>query len=106
MKTQKISKVCSQIDVLPTLYNLFGLPYDSRLIIGNDILSTTPGLAIFGNQSWVSDYGKYYAAFGEFQAKEGQEIPNDYVSKMNKIVANRVNMSKLIMTQDYYKYFK
>ena len=106
MDNVQVTKVGSQIDVLPTLYNLFGLNYDSRLIIGNDILSTTPGLAIFGNQSWVSDYGTYFAAKSEFKAKDGQEIPEDYVAKMNKIVSNRVNMSKLIMTQDYYKYFK
>lgn len=102
----EIDKVGSQIDVLPTIYNIFGLPYDSRLIIGNDILSPTPGLAIFGNQSWVSDYGTYFAAQGKFEVKENKELADDYVEKMNQIVRNRVNMSKLIMTQNYYKYIK
>lgn len=45
--TTVISKVGSQIDVLPTLLNLFGIEYDSRLIIGKDILSDTEGLAMF-----------------------------------------------------------
>ena len=35
----EIDKVGSQIDVLPTLLNLFGIEYDSRLIVGKDILS-------------------------------------------------------------------
>lgn len=35
-----IDKVGSQIDVLPTLLNLFGIEYDSRLIVGQDILSS------------------------------------------------------------------
>ena len=42
-----IDKIGSQIDVLPTLLNLFGITYDSRLIIGQDILSNKEGIAIF-----------------------------------------------------------
>lgn len=101
--TKEIDKVGSQIDVLPTLYNLFGIEYDSRLIIGKDILSTEDGLAIFNDRSWVSDYGTYFAAKNKFVAKDGVEIPEGYVEKMNKIVANKINMSKLIIENDYYK---
>ena len=35
----KIEKVCSSLDVLPTVLNLFGIEYDSRLLMGKDILS-------------------------------------------------------------------
>ncbi len=103
MDTIEISKVGSQIDVLPTIYNAFGLPYDSRLIIGKDILSTEPGLAMFGNRSWVSDYGTYFASTGNFVPKEGVEVDEDYVKKTNYKVSNRINMSKLILTEDYYR---
>lgn len=106
MDTVQIDKVGSQIDVLPTLYNLFGIPYDSRLIIGKDILSTEPGLAIFGNRSWVSDYGTYFSGSGKFVPKSGKEIPEGYVDAMNTVVSNKMNMSKLIMTQNYYKYIE
>lgn len=106
MSNVYVDKVGSQIDVLPTLYNLFGISYDSRLIIGKDILSPTPGLAIFGNRSWVSDKGRYFSAKGKFVPKKGQKISDDYVLNMNRIVDNKINMSKLIMQQNYYKYFK
>ena len=102
-KTIEINKVASQIDVLPTLYNLFGIDYDSRLIIGKDILSTSPGLAIFNDRSWVSDYGTYFAATNKFVPKDGVEIPDNYVENTNNIVANKINMSKLIIEKDYYK---
>src|SRR5699024_8448840 len=39
-----IDKVGSQLDVLPTILNLFGIDYDSRLIVGKDILSDYEGL--------------------------------------------------------------
>ena len=98
----KIEKVGSQIDVLPTLLNLFGIEYDSRLIIGQDILSDKEGTAIFSNRSWVSDLGTYYSATGTFNAKEGKEIPEDYVSMKNLEVANKFTMSNLFIKYKIY----
>lgn len=103
MDTVEVDKVGSQIDVLPTIYNLFKVQYDSRLIIGKDILSTEPGLAIFGNSSWVSDKGTYYARTGEFVAKDGIDVSEDYIKYMNSVVANKITMSRYIMQNDYYR---
>ena len=102
MDTIEIDKVGSQIDVLPTIYNLFGVQYDSRLIIGKDILSTKPGLAIFGNSSWVSDKGTYFSSSNKFVAKE-EEVSDEYIKYMNNVVSNKIIMSKYIMTNDYYR---
>lgn len=98
MDKVKVDKVGSQIDVLPTLYNLFGVKYDSRLIIGKDILSDDEGLSIFNNLSWISDKGKYNSVTGEFVG-DGDE---EYVNNMNNIVANRVSMSKYLIKYNYY----
>ena len=103
METIEIDKVGSQIDVLPTIYNLFGVSYDSRLIIGKDILSTEPGLAIFGNSSWVSDKGTYFASSGKFVSKNGEEVSEDYIKYMNRVVSNKITMSRYIMQNDYYR---
>ena len=45
-QTVRVEKYCSSLDVMPTLSNLFGLPYDSRLLMGEDILSDGGGLEI------------------------------------------------------------
>ena len=103
MDTVTVDKVGSEIDVLPTLYNLFGVKYDSRLIIGKDILSTEPGLAIFGNRSWVSDKGSYFSQKNKFVPKDNVSVDDDYISYMNTLVNNRMSMSKNIMANDYYK---
>jgi len=103
VETTHIEKVGSQIDVLPTIYNIFGIDYDSRLIIGKDILSTEPGLAMFGNNSWVSDKGTYFASSGKFEPKT-EDIPEGYVKSMNQVVLNKINMSKYIMDKNYYKH--
>ena len=57
MKPVEVDKVSMSIDVLPTVLNLFGVKYDSRLIMGKDILSTSEGIAIFKDKSWVTNRG-------------------------------------------------
>jgi phosphoglycerol transferase MdoB-like AlkP superfamily enzyme len=103
-----IDKVGSQTDVLPTLLNLFGVEYDSRLIIGKDILSDDEGLAIFSNRSWVSDYGHYYANQRKFVPKEGKvlegETEEEYVKRMNNRVNNAFSISKMLIDSNYYSY--
>lgn len=106
MEKINIDKVGSQIDVLPTIYNLFGLKYDSRLIVGKDILSTAPGLAIFSNRSWVTDSGKYFANTKKFVANDGVSVDDDYVANMNNIVSSKITMSKNIVQYNYYSKIK
>lgn len=104
IETVEVDKVGSQIDVLPTLLNLFGVEYDSRLIVGKDILSDAPGLAIFSNRSWVSDYGTYKN--GKFTLKEGATLENttEYVTSMNNLVSNRFTLSANIIKYNMYEY--
>lgn len=103
MKKVTVDKVGSQIDVMPTLYNLFGLKYDSRLLIGKDILSTEEGLAMFSTRSWVTNKGKYYASQHKFVPNEGEDIPEGYADLMNQIVSGKISMSDNIMSYNYYK---
>ena len=77
-----VDKVCNTIDVLPTVLNLFGIEYDSRLIVGKDILSNSEGMAIFADYSWLTDND------------------NDY----SNVVNNKYLVSKNIMVYDYYRY--
>ena len=76
------------------------MEYDSRIIIGKDILSTTPGIAIFKNKSWVTDKGTYYASTGKFV---GLDVDDDYIENINNIVSNRVAISRMIVENDYYR---
>src|SRR5574344_2017366 len=102
MDTVSVDKVSSQVDFIPTLYNLFGINYDSRLYMGKDILSTEEGLVYFTNRSWVTNKGTYYASTNKFESNS-DDVSDDYVASINKKVQNRINMSKLIMQYDYYR---
>ena len=97
-----IDKPCMAIDVLPTVYNLFGIDYDSRVFTGKDILSNSFGIAILADRSWITDKGSYYAPRNEFRAKEN--VDNNYIDSVNSLVNSRLNVSKLIIENNYYKY--
>ncbi|MBQ2946587.1 MAG: sulfatase-like hydrolase/transferase [Bacilli bacterium] len=101
IKSKKIEKVSMSIDVLPTVYNLFGISYDSRLLMGKDIFSNTEGLAIMKNRSWVTNKGTYYSITNTFIPSD-QMINDNYVEEINKIVNNRLNISKMIISNNYY----
>ena len=98
-----INKVVAGIDLLPTVYNLFGIDYDSRLFMGKDIFSDTEGLAILSDRSWVSDKGTYNSVSKKFTKKVDEDVPKEYIDKMNQIVNQKFTMSALILDYNYYK---
>lgn len=104
IKPQKINQLGSSLDISPTLANLFGLEYDSRILIGRDILSNSDKLVIFGDRSWITEKGRYNSV--EKQFIPTSEVDENYVNNINKIVYNRFYMSELILDNDYYKYLK
>lgn len=99
----KVEKIGSSLDVLPTVLNLFGAEFDSRLLIGRDILSDTEPLVIFSDRSFITDKGRYNAVTGEFIANEGTTVEEGYVDKINTIIYKKYQMSRLILENDYYR---
>lgn len=99
----EVNKVVSGIDILPTVLNLFGMDYDSRLLMGKDIFSETEGLAILSDRSWVSDKGKYNSVSKEFISNTNEEVSKEYIEKNNTEVYQKFSMSSLILDNDYYK---
>ncbi len=104
IKPATIEKLSSSLDILPTVYNLMGIPFDSRLVMGRDILSDTPGLVILVNRSWISDLGRYNTKTKKFTPNPGVEVPEGYVQTMNRLVNQRYNYSRLILEKDYYRH--
>ena len=99
----QVDKYCSSLDVMPTLSNLFGLDYDSRLIIGSDILSGEEPLVIFANYSFINQDGCYNSILDQFIRWDGQEPDLAEVAQMVAEVQNRVAYSATILDTDYYR---
>ena len=97
-----IDKYASSLDILPTLSNLFGLPYDSRLMAGRDILSDSEGFVIFSDYSFISEYGSYNSDTDVFATWDGSVPDEEIVDALIREVQNRIAYSTAILEQDYY----
>ena len=99
----EINKVVSGLDLLPTIYNLYGIEYDSRLLMGRDIFSESDGIAILSDRSWVTNKGTYNTVSKKFTSTTDEEVTQDYIDKINSVVYQKFSMSSLILDYDYYK---
>lgn len=109
-----VDKPCSSIDIVPTVSNLFGLEYDSRLLMGTDILSESDPLVILNalftgpNWCWMNKYGFYSSETKTFTPAEGfnvsEEELNAYVKQMNNLLWAKRNYSPKILEKNYYAY--
>jgi phosphoglycerol transferase MdoB-like AlkP superfamily enzyme len=101
-ETVTVEKPCYSVDILPTLSNLMGVAFDSRLLMGRDILSTASPLVVFSNHSWLTDKGRYNAVSGEFIPNEGVTVDDAYVQNMMEKVNSMFTFSAKILETDYY----
>ena len=99
----KVEKIGSSLDILPTVLNLFGVEFDSRLLIGKDILSDTDPLVILSDRSFITDKGRYNSITEEFVPNEGVQIEEGYIQEINNIIYRKYQMSRLILENDYYR---
>ena len=88
------------IDVLPTLLNLFGISYDSRLLMGRDALSSDSGMVIFGNRNILTKDFKY----SNMKDLIYGNISNEEIDIIKQDIYFKFRISRLILEEDYYKY--
>ncbi|MCR2822498.1 LTA synthase family protein [Lederbergia panacisoli] len=103
IKPEVITKPASSLDILPTLSNLLGLDYDSRLLMGKDIFSDADPLVLFLNKSFITDKGMYNAETRTFTANTGEQIDKDYIKYISSIVEAKFYYSTEILETDYYR---
>lgn len=90
------------LDILPTLSNLFGVPYDSRLLVGRDVFSGAAPLVLWPDHSWKTDLGRYDASTRTFTPAEGAAVEEGYAKSVSAQVANKLTYSKAVQTYDYF----
>lgn len=99
----EISAPTYSLDILPTLSNLFGLEYDSRLLVGRDVFSGTEAIALWNSYSWATERGKYNAKTRKFYPNEGYEYDKAYVDRISALVKNKINFSGQTVDNNYYQ---
>lgn len=100
-----VDEYCCNVDVLPTILNLWGFEYDSRLLAGTDVFSDGTHAAVLVDKSFLTDKVWFNASTGEirYQVPES-EIPEGYLENMNQLIATRFSISADILNTAYYNF--
>ena len=103
MDPKTITKPASSLDILPTISNLLGLQYDSRLMMGRDIFSDSPPIVPFLNRSFITDKGLYNSDTKKFIPINGEAVSDDYIEYMKSVVQAKFYYSAKVLEKDYYR---
>lgn len=102
-ETKKIKEVTSQLNILPTLLNLFGLEYHPNYYIGEDALNSSySGIVFFSDYSWYD--GKVYVDGGEVTNEK--YIDPIYLEDKNYYINYITRKNDLTLKYNYFKTIK
>lgn len=104
MEPETIDKPCSSLDIIPTLSNLLGLEYDSRLLMGRDIMSDAKPLVLFSNRSWITDKATYNSTTEELTSKDDYSVDSEYEEEIVETIKDKFKYSALVLDKNYYAY--
>ena len=102
-KNIEITAPTYSLDILPTISNLFGVEYDSRLLVGRDVFSDTEPIVLWYDHTWKTDKGCYDSSTGQFTPAEGVQIEDGYVDRIKAIVSNKISYSREVQIMDYFQ---
>ncbi|MBQ3559824.1 MAG: sulfatase-like hydrolase/transferase [Agathobacter sp.] len=101
MEPVYVEKTCSAMDILPTIMNLFGFEYDSRLFAGRDMLSDSPSLVVFSNRSFITDSVIYDAPTNAVTRRTDVEVSGEYIEAMKAYVKTMFQYSAGILNHGF-----
>lgn len=109
MDPVRVDVPCCNVDILPTVLNLFGFEYDSRLLPGTDVFSESTHIAMLYNKSFVTDKVKYNAQTGEAEwlpaaalmSETEKQAHLDYCIAVTK---SRYTASLELMEEDFFRF--
>ena len=108
-----VNTPCSAIDILPTVSNLFGLEFDSRLMSGHDVFaqnynasqaSTCMPLVILPTNrgySWITAAGTYDAKTRTFTPNPGITVADGYVKTVSSLIDAKYSYARQLIQYDY-----
>ena len=98
-----VDEYCSTADILPTLLNLFGVDYDSRLLAGTDVFSSGIHVAVLSDKSFLTKAFRYNAGTETvIPADESIPVSDELAEAYRLYVDSRFQLSGNILNSDYY----
>ena len=104
----QVDDYCSNVDIAPTILNLFNIPFDSRMIMGRDIFSEEAHKrATLYNMNFISDKVRYIYESGEaiwtVEGDKLSDIEKDrYLDAQLASIENEYNVSCKMISDNFY----
>ncbi|MGN1358724.1 MAG: LTA synthase family protein, partial [Bacilli bacterium] len=103
MKKTDINKTTSQLNILPTTLNLFGIDYNPNNYIGTDALNPNyEGIVFFSDYSWYD--GNVYVENGE--VINNKSISYENLEEKNYYISYITKKNDLALKYNYFKNHK
>ena len=98
---------CCNVDILPTVMNLLGITYDSRLYMGTDIFSDGIHKAVLYDKSYITDKVTYNAKTGQVDWKLNTEKYDvvdlqAYLDNMSALIDSEYSASINILRTNFF----
>ena len=103
MTPEVVDAPSSHLDLLPTLSNLFGLDFDSRLYMGRDVFSDAEPFVMFRDRSWITDLACYNSNTGEVTNYTDTPVSEEYIRQKHNDLSNRFTVSTWILENDFWR---
>lgn len=101
VKSASVKEVTSQLNILPTILNLYGIDYSVNDYIGEDALQNNyKGIAFFNDYSWYD--GNVYVEGGV--VTNGKKISEDDLERKNYYVTYSTKKNDLALKYNYFQY--
>lgn len=102
-KKTNINKVTSQLNILPTTLNLFGIDYNPNNYIEKDALDPNyEGIVFFSDYSWYD--GSVYIENGDITTNTS--VPYETLEEKNYYVSYITKKNDLALKYNYFKNYK
>ena len=100
-----VDEYCCTVDILPTILNLWGFEFDSRMLVGTDVFSDGIHVAVLKDKSFYTDKVWVDTEYGIIQyLVDPKELPSDYIDNMMRLIETKFSLSSDILNSAYYNF--
>jgi len=92
--SKQIDLMVDTADILPTLFNMFGINYNPNYYSGEDIFSKDRDNFVYFDTNVFYDGNIFY---------DGNSLSNDYINEKLKKIKNKININDKIINSNYFK---
>lgn len=101
----EVEEYCCNVDILPTILNLWGFRYESRVLAGTDVFSDGEHMAVLIDKSFFNDKVWVNGSTGEIRYLVAKDtLPEGYVENMIRLVETKFAFSANILNSAYYNF--